>query len=388
MHPVIQFACRTHAGRVRDHNEDYVLAERPSDPAMLASKGTLLIVADGMGGHQAGEVASERAAQTIRREYYSAGGSPDLARRLAWAVQVANVEVHQLAQANPERAGMGAALVAAAIVGSEAHVANVGDSRAYLARGGSIRQITADHSLVAAHVEAGILTPAQARVHPQRNVLTRALGARPTVQADTHLVELQEGDVLVLCSDGLTEHVPEGALLEVATTCEPGQAADRLVELANEGGGSDNISVTVARVEPPHVRSAPRPTSQLDRRLQVAAIAIVALIALALIAAGIWMVGSALASESQQDVQEATIPAPARIGTVEATRVSPTATLRPTWTPEGPDLNTPVPNSADDLEDTLASLLRAIASLLGETLVALVAIGVLLKVTLDCVQLR
>ncbi len=326
----LQFACKTDPGRIRDHNEDYVLAERPDDAIVLSAKGTLLVVADGMGGHQAGEVASEKAAQVVRRKYYGAGGSPDPARRLLWAVQVASLEVYQLARANPAQAGMGTTVVAAAVIGNQAHVASVGDSRAYLVRGNSITQITADHSLVAAQVEAGILTPEQARAHPQRNVVTRALGANPTVQVDMRSVALMPGDALVLCSDGLTEHVPDAVLLGVVSSHSAEQAADKLVELANAAGGSDNISVIVAQAERPSAQSGLPPLN----RLYVAAIAAAVLLALVLITAGILVIGNALAQGAPTVLQEATLPAPAQTVTVEAIHVSPTATLRPTWTPE------------------------------------------------------
>ena len=247
----MQVACRTDPGRVRDHNEDHV-----SVTPHIMSKGALLIIADGMGGHLAGEVASQLAAQTVRREYYT-GGLLDPSAQLLAAVQAANRAVYELARADPARTGMGTTLVAAVVLGEQAYLAHVGDSRAYLLNS-TIRQLTTDHSFVGGQVRAGILTPEQARRHPQRNVLTRALGAKPNVAVDVCQVTLQAGDTLLLCSDGLTEHVADGILWDVAAHSEPGQAAARLVELANEAGGADNISVIVARYA---ARAAQKPSA-------------------------------------------------------------------------------------------------------------------------------
>ncbi len=244
----ITYACRSDVGKVRDHNEDYVIVEVPTDPEKR-HKGKLFIIADGMGGHQAGEVASERAARTTVMDYY-ASQTDDVPARLRQAVQAANSEVYQMALANPSRAGMGTTVVLAAVIGNQVHVANVGDSRAYLIRPGSIAQITIDHSFVGEQVAAGILTKEQAKAHPQRNVITRALGSAAAVQVDTYLGTLQEGDAILLCSDGLTEHVSDEALQEVVTRHEPEQAVNRLVELAKEGGGSDNISVIILKAGP------------------------------------------------------------------------------------------------------------------------------------------
>lgn len=246
----IMFAKGTDTGRTRDHNEDHVDAFSPSDPAQRQHKGDLFLVADGMGGHQAGEVASEGAVRVISHEYY-ADPDPDIRGSLVRAVQKANAFIHQQAQQVASRMGMGTTVVAAVLRGRELYLANVGDSRAYMMRQGKIKQVTRDHSLVEEQVRAGILTREEARAHPQRNVITRALGSKAEVQVDTYNGELQSGDTLLLCSDGLSEHVGEADMLEVLGRQPPQEAVPRLIAMANKRGGSDNISVLVVQAVPP-----------------------------------------------------------------------------------------------------------------------------------------
>lgn len=239
----------TDVGKVRDHNEDWAAIEDPAEPEKKR-KGRLFIVADGMGGYQAGEVASRLAADTVGREYY-ADPSDDPSARLRNAVQVANSEVHRQAQGNVARAGMGTTVVAAALIGRKAYIASVGDSRAYVVQKGAINQITQDHSFVGEQVRAGILTKEQARSHPQRNVITRALGSQPTVQVDMFVGELADGDVLVMCTDGLTGHVTDERIRDAVTHLPPDQAVRQLIQMAKDDGGSDNITSIVLRAGPP-----------------------------------------------------------------------------------------------------------------------------------------
>ena len=238
----------TDVGKVRDHNEDFVLIPVPGE-AELKAKGQLFIVADGMGGYQAGEVASEMAARTAAQQYY-ADPSEDPSTRLRNAVQAANAEVHRQAQSNTAHIGMGTTIVAAALVGRKAFIASVGDSRAYVIHNGKLDQITQDHSFVGEQVRAGILTKEQARSHPQRNVITRALGSQPTVSVDTFSGELTEGDSLVLCTDGLSGHVPDDSIRDTVLQNPPDQAVQKLIQLAKDDGGTDNITVIVMHVEP------------------------------------------------------------------------------------------------------------------------------------------
>jgi len=245
----ITFAQGTDVGVVRDHNEDWATIEDPSDPA-LQRKGRLFIVADGMGGYQAGEVASQLAGETVRREYY-ADPAADPTARLRNAVQAANGEVYRSAQGSTSHAGMGTTMVVTALIDNKAYIASVGDSRAYVVHQDVLSQITQDHSFVGEQIRAGILTKEQARVHPQRNVITRALGSQSTVQVDTFVGDLLEGDVLVMCTDGLTGHVPEDRILNVVTQLPPQQAVAQLIQMAKDDGGTDNITTIVLRVGPP-----------------------------------------------------------------------------------------------------------------------------------------
>lgn len=242
-------------GRARDHQEDSSGIFKPSDPALLARRGELFIVADGMGGHNAGEVASQMALGELQRAYF-ADPNPDIQASLAQALQAANQAIYQFSRADARQMGMGTTAALAVVHHQQVFVANVGDSRVYLVRGGQITQITHDHSWVEEQVRAGVLTPEQARAHPQRNIITRALGTGPAVEPEFYGGAMQVGDVLVLCSDGLTGHVTDAEILLLAGENPPNVAAQRLIELANERGGSDNITVIIVRAEPP-AASAP-----------------------------------------------------------------------------------------------------------------------------------
>lgn len=226
-------------GKTRDHNED-AYGEGEGEPA--AHLGDLLIVCDGMGGHAAGEVASQLAVERICATYY---GDPtdDRPAALEAAFIAANQEVYRQG-----RGTMGTTGVAAAFFHDALHVANVGDSRAYLIRDHAIRQISRDHSFVADQIEAGILTPEQARLSSHRNIITRALGHQPDVTVDLFRWPLQIGDLVLLCTDGLHGLVDDEELGQLAENTPFEQLADVLIDLANERGGSDNITVVAALV--------------------------------------------------------------------------------------------------------------------------------------------
>lgn len=173
----------TDVGRKREHNEDNMAYVIPKDMQVMARKGALFIVADGMGGHAAGEVASEIAVDTITNVYYQ-DDNDDVTTSLLHAIKRANALIHQRAAENMLRSGMGTTCVAAVLRGNMAYIANVGDSRAYLVRGSQVKQISQDHSWVGEQVRAGLLTEEQARTHAQRNVITRSLGTQPDVEID------------------------------------------------------------------------------------------------------------------------------------------------------------------------------------------------------------
>jgi protein phosphatase len=237
------------AGPSRERNEDYADFIVPEDEQVRRTEGMLFLVADGMGGHQAGQVASQEAVQRVADGYYArregnAGG------RLERVIQEANAAIHDQAQADPELAGMGTTLVAGLVRGKRRQVviANVGDSRAYLLRGKRLKQITMDHSWVEAQFQAGLLTREQTKRHPQRNLITRALGIRPTVEVDIFRTRLRPGDALLLCTDGISGELSEEEMVQVLDSMQPEEAAAELVALANSMGGSDNATAIVVRV--------------------------------------------------------------------------------------------------------------------------------------------
>src|SRR5579859_5553006 len=248
----------TDVGRRREHNEDNMAFVIPKDPLVMANKGALFIVADGMGGHAAGEVASEIAVDTISNMYYqddSEEGGVSLLR----AIRRANASIHQRAAENMLRTGMGTTCVAAVLRGNIAYIANVGDSRAYLLRGNQVVQITRDHSWVAEQVRAGLLTEDQARTHTQRNVITRCLGTQADVEIDVFPEQIEEKDALVLCTDGLSGLVSDDEIRRIVDQSGPQESVYHLVERANENGGPDNITAIVVSVqevgsEPPNTR--------------------------------------------------------------------------------------------------------------------------------------
>ena len=238
----------TDVGRKREHNEDNMAYHIPPDVDVMVRKGALFIVADGMGGHAAGEVASEIAVDTVSDTYYQ-DESDDVSASLVRAIKRANASIHQRAAENMLRSGMGTTCVAAVLRGDMAYIANVGDSRAYLLRGGNVRQVSQDHSWVAEQVRAGLLTEDQARTHAQRNVITRCLGTQADVEIDVFAKHLEEGDSLVLCTDGLSGLISDEDLRRIVSQFVPQESVYHLVERANENGGPDNITAIVVHVQ-------------------------------------------------------------------------------------------------------------------------------------------
>jgi serine/threonine protein phosphatase PrpC len=219
----------------------------PKDPKLMERKGAIFVVADGMGGHAAGEVASEIAVETIREEYYEAA-SDEVTEVLAQVIKQANQVIYDRATEQASRAGMGTTCVVVVVRGALAYIANVGDSRVYLIRDGQIRQLTHDHSWVAEQVRAGMLTDEQARTHAHRNVITRALGTQPEVEADLFVETLQDDDFLLLCSDGLSGPVSDEEMNRIISSSPPQEAVRALIAQANEQGGPDNITAVLVHV--------------------------------------------------------------------------------------------------------------------------------------------
>jgi serine/threonine protein phosphatase PrpC len=254
----LEVAQLTDVGRKREHNEDNMAYVIPKDQQVMAKKGALFIVADGMGGHAAGEVASEIAVDTVSNVYYQ-DDSDDVAYSLLHAIKRANALIHQRAAENMLRSGMGTTCVAAVLRGNMAYIANIGDSRAYIVRGGQVKQVSQDHSWVAEQVRAGLLTEDQARTHAQRNVITRCLGTQADVEIDVFPEQIEDKDALVLCSDGLSGLVSDDEIRRIVDQSGPQDSVYHLVQRANENGGPDNITAIVVSVqeagwEPPNVR--------------------------------------------------------------------------------------------------------------------------------------
>ena len=225
----------TDVGRQRRDNEDSSYAS-----------GSVFVVADGMGGAQSGEVASKIVVDAFSSGLPETGTAEE---RLAVVVQRANREIHERSRSEAANAGMGTTVTAAYLDGDAIAIAHVGDSRAYLLRGGELRRLTEDHSLVEELVRGGRLTEEEAAEHPQRSVITRALGIEPLVEIDTWTYPLRPGDVVLLCSDGLTSMVSEQQLQRVVVAAPTlNEAAQRLIGAANEAGGRDNITVVLFRV--------------------------------------------------------------------------------------------------------------------------------------------
>lgn len=244
----LEIGALSDVGRRRRNNEDSLAVHVPEDPAVRAARGVLCLVADGMGGHAAGEVASRLAVQTVVSTYYSAE-TEDPAAALDEGIRKANQAVFETAEREPSCRGMGTTLACAIFLDGRMLIANVGDSPIFLLRGGSARQLTSDHTWVAEQVALGYLTEEQAAHHPYRHVLTRSLGIGEEVEAEHYPpVILQPDDVVVVCSDGLTEHVAPAELVDPVTRLPAQEAATALVALANDRGGADNTSVIVAKI--------------------------------------------------------------------------------------------------------------------------------------------
>jgi serine/threonine protein phosphatase PrpC len=249
-------------GSVRDNNEDYIASHRPEEIDLRLSKGYLFAVADGVGGESAGEVASREAVDALFRAYYA--NPKRWGRALQEAFQQANLHVYDLSQGNPEYRRMQTTLSAIALMNDQALVGFVGDSRIYQVRKGAIQQLTRDHSEVQELVRMQIITPEEARRHPRRHVITRSIGCDPLLQIEYRSIEVEIGDIFVLCTDGLWEPVEEQEIVDIVTNHPPEAACRQLVELAIERGTCDNLSLQVARVVSweriPNVSTAYRPS--------------------------------------------------------------------------------------------------------------------------------
>ena len=255
--PGIELANLTDPGCVRERNEDYYCYFEPDDDDAFRARGRLLVVADGMGGHEGGEIASGIAVEMVRQTWSSGAGDPS--ELLIAALGKAHAAIQDYAREHPELAGMGTTCTAAALIGGLLYYGHVGDTRLYLIRGGAIRRVTHDHSLVQRLVDTGVITEAQAADHPDRNVLVAALGMSGAVSVDVPdaAIPLEPGDTLLICTDGLHGLVSEPELADAATRSEPRQACRQLVQMARDRGGPDNITLQIVRVDGAPAQAAP-----------------------------------------------------------------------------------------------------------------------------------
>jgi protein phosphatase len=230
-------------GRVREVNEDYFGTFR-------GSFGELLVVCDGMGGHKGGETASRLAVDVIRNHFEKLSADYDVKHELHNALAVANNKIVESAKQDRSLEGMGSTAVIVLFKNDLAYTANLGDSRIYLVKDEKIKQLTTDHSLVQQMIDSDVLTPEEAESHPKKNIITKSLGREGAVEPDiSEPIELLKNDKFILCTDGLTNYVKDEEIFNIASNNPVQQAAGKLVDLANENGGSDNITVQIAEVK-------------------------------------------------------------------------------------------------------------------------------------------
>ncbi len=348
---------KSDAGRVRSNNEDsYWVPTQSPDGIDAASKGWLFIVADGMGGYQGGEVASAIVIKAASNSYYRSaaeGGSDDITEALRSAVLDSQQAVLEQQARDPEHAQMGSTLVMAVIHGADLYVANLGDSRCYRLRGGTLSQLTHDHSWVAEQVRNGLLSPEEAQHNMNRSLLTRALGqASAAVKPEIEKLGWQDGDRLLLCCDGLWDMVPDGNIRILLSKPDAQEAADALVEAANAAGGADNITAVVVgalQQSSADTVALPVESSAVTARLQAADAAPVAtrrpsalpiiglgLLILVIIAAVIFMSRAGAPAQGSTTVQPGLKPAATAVaaaisatGTQPAPAAQPSATVTP-----------------------------------------------------------
>jgi serine/threonine protein phosphatase PrpC len=247
--PGIELAGLSDIGCQRENNEDQFAYWEPDADEEFARKGRLAIVADGMGGHEGGQEASRIAVETIQ-EVFAETPDSDAQSLLAIGFQIAHERILEYAAGHPELHGMGTTATAIALLGNQLYYAHVGDSRLYLVRGTHISRLTHDHSYVGRLVESGVISAAEAEIHPQRHILTAALGAGAELwpEIPPQAVELQEGDVLILCTDGLWSLLSENEIQTVVIESEPPEACRALIQMTRDRGGPDNITVQVLRL--------------------------------------------------------------------------------------------------------------------------------------------
>ncbi|MCX6553517.1 MAG: Stp1/IreP family PP2C-type Ser/Thr phosphatase [Candidatus Aminicenantes bacterium] len=295
----IHFFAKTDVGKVRNANEDYFLSEK------ISANEFLFIVADGMGGHQAGDVASRLAAETFSDAYKSLRKkNTAIMESMEAAIRKANSVVFEKATVDIEKRGMGTTFSAMIIADMKAFIAHVGDSRVYLIRKAKIKKITTDHSFVEKLVEEGRISPEEAREHPQKNVLYMSLGARESLTPEmVNSMGLEDGDALVLCSDGLSNMVTDEDLMKTVMDYYPEDAANLLVKMANASGGADNITLQIVRLGSLEMLEKTKPIKLARSRKKL--FAAISLLVLLAVLSTLWYVFKNFAQERTRIVDNA-----------------------------------------------------------------------------------
>lgn len=235
-------------GNIRTNNEDNAMFFRIADETILQEKGYLLIVADGMGGHQAGEVASSMSADIISKEYFRQNNNGAVEKNLSHAFSLANKKIFELSSQNRAYQGMGTTCTVLIVIDQSVYYGQVGDSRAYVLKNNLFSRITEDQTYVQELVNSGDITAEEAEVHPKRNILTNAMGTKPDLRIETGKCDFlfEQGDKLLLCSDGLYDYLKDGELSEVLGKMPLQEAASYMIAEAKKRGGHDNITVLLA----------------------------------------------------------------------------------------------------------------------------------------------
>lgn len=264
--PGLQVVVRTDLGNVRQNNEDTGLYYRIADEKVISEKGCLLMVADGMGGHQAGEVASRMASEIIIREYFNPKRDNNIEKNLRKAFATANTRILQAANSNAAQEGMGTTCTALILTGKEIHFAHVGDSRAYLYKKDKLSRITEDHTYVQELVRSGEISASEADTHPRRNILTNAMGTKPDMKVDAGRFNqlFEPGDRLMLCSDGLYDYLNDDEIAAFLGGNDLTTVAEQMIAIAKKRGGHDNITIVLAQKVSTSATAVARDTRDVD----------------------------------------------------------------------------------------------------------------------------
>jgi len=249
--PGVELASLTDVGCQRENNEDSYGYWEPANDADFAALGRLAIVADGMGGHEGGQIASRLAVDTFTKAYADAD-DPDPQKRLLSALNQAHLSIQQRAKQDPHLSSMGTTCTAFALIEGRLYFVHVGDSRLYLLREEKLRILSHDHTLIARLIEKGLIRPDQAQEHPQKHVLTSALGVpdeKMEIDAPSEPLQLHQGDILMICTDGLWGQMEADEIEQALASQSPSAACRSLVQLAKDHGGPDNITLQVLRIE-------------------------------------------------------------------------------------------------------------------------------------------